>query len=272
MPAIPVRIPAYNAINRIFAIPCAIPPVVYVETAIEAVISMFYSFLEPDVRELYTQVRGHSALCEVKGALKDIFEGVPGTNNPVTKTVFKISEIIDVGTFWLFIAALVNEGLFDWSSQLHRVAACAHTDQPNVGSGPYFFGGLEDNGTWDGMAYSADAGSKFAPVWESGSSCVVKPGKSWAVAASQSFHAVSGPPVGTSARLINLTTGQVYDSDTNTTGPDGLNRATHIWNKGKNTTSQTHIIAAQFAYFGPPLPLRECLGDHDGFGFVFVQP
>jgi hypothetical protein len=270
MPVINLLKPVIGSIKRIEALPCDLPMSIYVETAVEALLGMAWQFLTPDARELYHQGRGNSLVCDVKGSLSDMKFIPAASKSKATRFLFSSLEWFDRATWYGFIAAIVGEGLIEWSSQLHAYSSVCGLGSTRVGAGPFDFGAIPDNGTYQGLDFSASTPSVFAPVWSSGA-VAVPAGKKWAIACSAKFHDFGGGPVATSSRIINLTRNIVHDHHTNQIVDGELNGANHVWFSTRNPGPGTDLVACQWSYSGPALPLHEAFPDHSSRGYVYLQ-
>jgi hypothetical protein len=261
----------YNIILRFLRLPCAIPPGLYIETALPALFSLLWTYFEPDWRELIHQATGKSVLCRIKGGMEDTQLIPPKETSKATRFYFKATEWADVSTWYLFLAEIVNDSLLQWLSLLIKMSGCDKTYSPWVGSGPFFFGALHDDGTWSTCDFDAQAGSVWYPVWTS--QCIrVPPGKSWTLACSMGFHYFDGNPAAVSARIWNRTHNIVLDSYEISQEQADNGHKSHVFFTQRNGTVDYVDIYCQWAYFGPPPPLHEVFGDSGGTGFIFVQP
>lgn len=260
-----------NGLKRVLALPCATPPGVYVETALEALASILWSLYSPDFKEAYHQLTGHSLLCSAKGVLKHSTVIPPKETSAATRFFFSSAEWFDRATWYIFIAQIINDSLIDWESQLIALSKCRDGLSPLVASGTWFFGAIHDDGEWGTEDYTAQAGSIYYPVWGSGP-LIVKPGKAYSIACSQGFHNFEGESVPVSARIINKTHNVLLDSYSVTKDQAQGAAKTHVWIDTRNETVDTIHVYCEWSYTGDPLTDHEAFGDHDGTGFAFVQP
>lgn len=271
MGIIPIAINQVNSFKRILALPCAIPPIIYAEAAYEAVITLLYSFFEPDAREFYHQIRGNSLLCDYKTALKETGVVPPEAESRATRFAFKAFEAFDRSIWYLFLAQILNDALLDFESQILHLKQCPTGQSRYVGSGPFFFGALHDDGTYSTCDFSAAPGSIYYPVFTS-ELAFVPPGKAWTLAGSMRFHTFEGFPAPVSARIIDKTNRRVLDSYSVTKEQADAGHLVHAFDTGRNGYSYPLDIALEWAFFDGPVSHHEVFGLSDGFCFKFVQP
>lgn len=271
MAIIPSQAKAANAIVRILLLPCAVPPQVYIETAFAALVNFLYSFFEPDLRELYHHFRGNSLLCDVKGGLKSTTLIPPEGKSPATRFAFGSFEIFDRVTWFTFLAAITAETLIDWQTMIMELSPCDPQFSPYTASGVHFFGAIPDDGTWGTCAYTATPPSIYTPAWYSVMTNLAR-GKHWVMAGSVSFEDALGHIVPTSTRIINKTTGVIYDEYTQTQDDaDGGNRA-HVFEHRVQEHDFDVTIEMQHAYFGPSLPLHQAFQTQGSRATMYRQP
>jgi hypothetical protein len=264
------RTPQLGQIKRIFANPCQVPVHVYVETGAISLMKAFFDILSPDPKELYHDIRGHSALCDFKSILKDIPGVPPEEESAATRFLFKSLEWYDLATWWLFLAGVAADGLADWTSQLIKLQKCSAPSSPHYGYGDAFFGGLPENGDWNTADFSMNSGSKFAPVHYSG--LVVPPGKKWSISANATWTAVkAGATLQVQCRLRNNTGG--YDLDFyEVASATPTSHSTMVWSEGRNNTDADQHINVEWACapVGPSLATGAVI--NGGSCFLYLQP
>jgi hypothetical protein len=271
MGIVPIAINSVNTVKRMLINPCAVVPEVYIETAFEAVITLIYSFFEPDFREFYHQLRGNSLLCDVKGGLKDTGHVPPEAQSKATRFAFKAAEAFDRSIWYLFLATIINDAVLDWTSLIYKATKCDPAQSPYVGSGPFFFGALHDDGTWSTCDFSAQNTSIYYPVFTS-QLAFVPPGKAWTISGKMRFETFEGFPAPTSVRIADLTNNRVLDSYSVTKEQADAGHPTIAFDTGRNGYSYPLYIALQWAFFDGPIPHHEVFGKSDGQCFIFVQP
>jgi len=263
----------YNSLNnikRLLVLPCSNPVGVYVEAAAEAAISMFYSYLQPDVKELIHLATGKTALCHVKTFVADIHQDLGLTPTKVSRVLGQLGEAYDMATWNLFILGIAANGLTQFTSNMLQQQWCQNRGDPNYGTGTAYVGAIYDDGSWHSMDYAiVEPNTVYGPVSPSG--VIAKPNRTALIAASCSFQDFGGKPVGTNSRIIRADTGAYLDYDTNGLYSEAPNRSTHVWYKSRSQFAQNTALEAQWSYDGDPLPLGEAFPIHSSMHAYFYQ-
>jgi hypothetical protein len=262
--SIPFYEQAYQAvgtIKRIFQIPCAIDPSLYVETGVLSLIKAFGTVISPDLKEAFHMIGGRSLVCHIKGSIIEASEISQADQGPATRFLFKASEFIDLAVWDLFLMSVAAEGLMNWHSQLLKYAGCTNKTNPNNGSGSAYVGAVSDDGVWQGCDFSFPNYSKYGPAGPA--QIIVDPGHTGTCSASVQYKDFGGKPVSTNSRIWSSGRAGQFDFDTNADGGDSSSRRTHVWWSGVASTLDSTTIDAQFQYIGPSLPLGECFPDSD---------
>ena len=263
----------YNSLNnikRLLVLPCSNPVGVYVEAAAEAAITMLYSALEPDVKELIHMATGKSALCHVKTLVADIHDDVGLTPTKVSRVLGQLGEAYDMATWNLFVLGIAANGLAQFTSTMLQQQGCANKFSPSYGTGGAYVGAIYDNGQWYSLDFAVtEEHSDFYPVSVSGIDA--KPHRTALIAASARFQDFNGVPVGTNSRIVRLDTGAYLDYDTNGLYSDAPHASTHVWYKSRSQFAQNTAIEAQWSYDGDPLPLGEAFPIHSSMHAYFAH-
>jgi hypothetical protein len=194
-------------IKRILALPCDTPPSIWIETAVPAILGALWDYESFDPRELYHKSQGHSALCEVKGLVKQSHLLPPEHKSNLTKFVFRFFEVFDLITWYTFLLAIAADGVYNWSSGILRMSPCSDIAQ-REGSGFAPFGGSFDGGQWGSLDFFMNPG-RYYPATSPG--FVLQPGEQCMIAVSCTFQDVFGVPVEGSTRIHVEETGEILD-------------------------------------------------------------
>lgn len=259
---------AWNAINRLLVIPCAVPTTVYLEAAKDAVWQVAFSILSPDPKEVYHTLRGNSLSHDIKAGLEDAGIVPARGDNAATRASFAFADTIDVALWYMFLFSTATEGLVDFSSQVQRHAGCNALDKPNL-----FQGGPWVNAIGaDGRYYADLFQRQNVPDLQVGTAGFsLQKGQTGFAAASCKFCVFGGfPEVPTSTGVVQFDTGVVLDQGQSTTNSSGESTEGHTFYKTKNMAEEVYNAEVMSSYTGSDhLPLDEAFRSGDDWrGFA----
>lgn len=218
---------------------CDIPPSLWVETGISAIISAFVTFAGPDWRYAFHEATGHSITCFAKEGLADVKEIAPEAGSGLTRFLFKLTEKADAAVWFLYLGSIAREGLIDWTSQAMRLAGCVHPNSQNGSDDA--FGSVPDEtliGGRNGYAWFTGEGS-IGPIIHP--VLVIPPRHRGQIG----FHAVGlyppNTPIGLVADIVDVNSGAVYDHHESSVTDEGP-RKTMVFSSIKNDDDQKSII------------------------------
>jgi hypothetical protein len=206
-------------ILRILELPCAPTPTMYVQSVEPAIIDLFWSFVKPDFKEDFKigdQFRnpgrkGRSALKFVRQSFGEATKASPAARKAAGKAVFEILEWGDQLSWYLFLAELATDFLFNWTSIAYSMAGC----DPNptytvIQLGPplFYYGqgpGWQPIAAWNMI--SPTPGTIVGSAWP------IPPGKAGTMAGWAKSKGFVGPYVPIQTRVRVVETGQILDSD-----------------------------------------------------------
>jgi hypothetical protein len=232
------------------------PPSVFVLTAFEAALSAFFTVLEPDIKEFYHQTVGTTFAHSLKENISDLEWVPPPEDSFGTRFAFKLIDTVDKTSWWLFLADVAAEGLFNWTSQLLHVTQCGDPKNPNAGTGNFFFGAVPTDGTPQALDFSFGKGNVFAPV--SPSQINLPPGWSCIMAFQAQFHLWGSLiPVNCDSFIVNETTGVILDSDQKPLKDKTRNPTSVTFIKYQNPSQEHHLIRQVWSWTGGDEPEHE---------------
>lgn len=234
-------------VKRILAIPCAPDYALYVELAAPALIKAFADVLSPDPKEVFHKVNGKSFACTIEAGVKDAVNYDPEQAGKFTRFLFNFPKFADLAVWYLFLADVAAEGIFNWSTMALRQGKCADPSNPHFGQGSLYAGSLYNDGAWLQSDFGFPVGSDFYPVSPGGVN--VRPGRTYICTQSIQFK-VGNVGVATNHRIMCYGTDTILDQDTNDAGDGQSERAGHVFVKGRNTTGEILIVEAQSQYVG----------------------
>lgn len=243
-------------IKRILVLPCDTPPSIYIEAAVPAALGVFWDVETPDPREIYTEKRGHSMLCDIKMSIEDWEFIPPAEKSAATRFFFSSLKWFDLTTWYLFVADVIAEGFYAWSSQIIKMAACDAAHSFWGGHGEYYFGAIYDDGRWGTLDFAFPAWTKFYPA--SPASITVPYGKPYIIAASAVFTALGGVvPEPVTSRIISTTRGEVLDIQLPTKDKKGEWNKSHTFFKGVGSVYPTETITQEWSCSSGNLPTHQ---------------
>jgi hypothetical protein len=232
------------------------PPSVFVVTGVEAALSAFWSVLEPDPKELYHQTVGTTFAHSLKENISEV-EWVPSPETSLaTRFSFSFINAVDQLSWYLFLADVANEGLFNWTSQLLQVTKCKTPGYTGAATGTFFFGAIPANGSPETLDFDFGEGNMFAPV--SPSELLLPPGWSCIMAFHAQFHLWdSMVPIGCDSFIRNYTTGEILDAQVNPNPDKTRNPKSVTFVKYTNPSDEHHLIAQEWSWTGGDVPEHE---------------
>ena len=258
-----------NIVRMAFS-PCAVPWLLWVELGAAVALEAWWVVAEPDEKEAFHKIMGKSLVCSMKSEIRQAAKMAKTDEGIAKRLLFTSSEVVDELVWKLFLLNVVGHGLIKFSNLMTRMNKCQDHTNPNQGTGTGYVGALADDGTWQSMDYTFSAPSKYAPV--SPSFIQIRPTHNGFCAASVKFHDSSLIPRGTNARLINETTGVIYDTDSAPPDGEGSNTAPKVFMKGRFTGAPLVTVSAQSQYVGPPMPFHEVFPDQLGMYCYLASP
>lgn len=200
-------------IKRLLWLPCDEPMSLWVETAAMSALRALWTAESPDFKALVDMVTGQSFYHHTQGAIKNVLGVDPAAEGPATAFAFHALGKLDLATFWLFLADVAKEGLYNWSSQMIRLGTQCDTGTRGAGHGEFFFGANHADGSWGVLDFSFPPNSPLYPASSSG--LTLGPGDVGILAFHAQFTGGGGELVNAATRIINETTGAIYTANGN---------------------------------------------------------
>lgn len=255
-------------IKRILVNQCDIPISAYVEAGVDAVGGMLASIVSPDPKELYHAVRGHSALCDLKGFLNNMEFIPPEEDSFATRYFFRNLEQYDVATWWMFLASVAHEGLINFTSQAIRIDGCGYKENPKSGPGNFYLGAVHDTGEFNEMEFEFPAFSQFYPVFSS--QVYAYAGEQFSISGSAKFTDFYNTPVPSASRIVRKSDGMVMDYDECDPYGTKPRKSSHVWYSGQSQTDTLEQYSLEWAYTGGiPLPTGQAFPNHDAHIYIY---
>lgn len=232
---------SFGAVSRYLALPCAVPKQVYAEAAFKAALKLIWSYDSPDPRHVYHKATGRSTLCEVKGILKRTIPVNGPEDEKALRWLFKITEVVDVATWYFFLAAILADFVLDWADGVVKLKPCNDPAQGRKNSGFAPFGASFSSGRWGTFDFNFD--DPHNPAGPAG--VVLQPGQGCIVAASCTGQDVGGVQVPLDTRIFRQSDGKVLDQNMGEEiREQGIlvgYRASHTWTKYINNNASVGL-------------------------------
>src|SRR5690242_2197518 len=144
MPRLPYEKSEIGAIKRLLFNPCDAPPSLYVETFLPAALEAFWQIAFPDFKEAFHKISGKSLVCTAKEGLRDALVDAGVEPGRATRFLFRALEWADLSVWYLFLADVAAQGLFNWSTQIWRMSGCKNNRDPRSGPGDRYVSAIGD--------------------------------------------------------------------------------------------------------------------------------
>ncbi len=230
-------------VTKLLTMPCATPPLVYVETAIPALLKLFSSIAHPSFKAAYHQALGRTMHHTVFEVANEVLQDDPILESGGFKFLYRLTADLDILTRDLWLADLAYEGLFNWTSQIIRYSCPNGPGNKHIGSSNSPYGACFDD-SWDGYAFdwvNNQAGSNFGPAFSP--QVTVPEGASAFVFCAASGKDLTGQPYPLGLRLIRTDTGDILQEDQSDPEHNGTNDTAFIGGRYKNPTGGAYTLA-----------------------------
>lgn len=126
LPAFPVPSPIRNInhLIKLWEIPCAIPPMIWIETAIPALCKLMFSYLAFSPNDILFQRAGRHFHHGLNKLGKGIRAAQPEIDAGGKKMLWKLLEIPERILYWYFVADLLTEFAANWTSLAYEASLC----------------------------------------------------------------------------------------------------------------------------------------------------
>lgn len=132
-------------IKQLVMMPCTNPPSLYVEAAVESTIETLWTLVHPDLKESYHITQGESFVCSFKKAILEAADEAPSVTDELRQFIFQVAEWADKTIWYLFVADVVADGVYNWSSNVLRMSACNGNPPPGFFSSHDPYGSVGSN-------------------------------------------------------------------------------------------------------------------------------
>lgn len=260
---------AAGAFTRYLKIPCAVPPAVYVEAAIPAIIHAITDIISPDPKEIYHKAFGNSLFHDVKKVIKSSQLVEQLSDNPVGRALWRLGGLADLATWQVFIFSAAIDGLIDYAGQLQTMAECKNPGSLFFWQGSNYIDAIGDDGQFYGVDFSwtgGGGGAKFAPAGFS-----VTKNQNGFCAATTSWVDFGGAVVGASGAVIESEHAMVMDISSYSATAAIKDQKMHNWyQSGENALGRsTYEYMAATSDSG--LPLGEAFGKDGTFSAFMLD-
>jgi hypothetical protein len=240
-------------LRRFLVDPCAPSFQVLAEAVVPAALKAFWTIVDPNYKEIIRWTTGKSWLCNVKAAAHELTKGEPEGESLGLRFAFTLSEVVDYASWYLFLADVAGEFFINWSTQVMKMTNC-HL-QPGTRRGysstPYHVAAT--NGEWS-EPWDFFYGAPDFPIGVP-TNVDLYPGDWCTFSGFVRYEDGFGNQYPSATRIINLTTGQVYDADTQAGSLDPKHHKAFVWHKTMGPATGKQTIAFQ-TRVDPKLPLE----------------
>lgn len=119
-------------LEKIFFEPCSTPPTLWVTTGFPALLRAFITIIEPDPKEAYHELLGHSLYHDIKQSIREAHEEGSLVTDGFRNLVFGLADIVDMSVWYLFLASVGEDFLANWTSQVMRLANCTESKKGTI--------------------------------------------------------------------------------------------------------------------------------------------
>lgn len=210
-------------LNKVIIINCAITPMIVLEAAAAAALSLFISFEEPNVKEVIKSVTGGSWLHNIREYMYEADLVEAEIESYGIRALFELAEALDALVWWIFVAELIGEFLLAWESQIWKIAGCV----PNPSE--YWVDGKDaetvfvPDGTWRAGCLFYGCQTNQGIRVDVGYQHTLREHDEVTLICAQLFGDVSNNPQRTNQRILNDSTGAQIDYSGTFSGLDRSN-------------------------------------------------
>lgn len=254
-------------LKTLFAMPCAIPPSVYIETGLTEVMSLFTTVAMAETEHEVREAIGGSLRHQIQTAAQEASSSAPAFGAGTNKMIFEISSLAGKAFMYLFFASIAEQGLFNWTSALLKMYKCPGTYNQWINSSHQPYGVVAGDGfsnkafDWMNDSDVNLSGPAFAP------GVVVKPGHTGVVLMSAKAKDLNLIPCPLELQLMNIATGEVLASNTGQPDASGGYYHSTIMGKVPNPTA-VPMNVGMYGKATAGIPDNEALSD-GGFCMCF---
>lgn len=199
-----------NSIGKVIRalfIACPIPAQLWFETAVVAAGHVFTSNVSPVWKQDVKLLTGKTWLKHATQRLEQLESEASGFTDGLTRHMHFIGEVADKSVFWLWIASMVSEFIYDWGTLMLQVGGCDAKKKHCVTTYSHPFGSASVPHTWvAGPAWREDFPT---PGLIHSSTFTIFAGETYAIGFAITFNLIDGGPCAGSARIIEVQSGQV---------------------------------------------------------------
>ena len=260
-----------NVITKWVYMPCSPDPLLYVETAIPALMQFFYGIASPDIREMITMSTGRSSLCHLKHGLNGSGAIEPPNKGRTRRALWRLTEAADLATWYAFIIGLGADALIDWLTPIVKNGGCKMPYQNgNWGYGTSPLGGWPGGGDW-----------AIGPVWRTPNwpdvpQCgpgVFVPAGAWAQWSGTAAYAqLFAGPTPVESRMIIRRTGEVLDQHEGEFNLEEARATNQVTWHNSTGEDQELILQVRFPFVPPAGRIITIGGSGSGYASVSSHP
>lgn len=259
-----------NVIKKFWSMPCAGNGLIYFEAAALGIWDFVWAIESPDIRHMITKGTGRSALCHIKTVINDAGIARGPRTYPVKSALYHMAAKIDISTWWGFLAAAAEDGLYDFFSSAIRLSGCQKMPKGGEwGYGDHCIAGGPHNGNWNpGPVWRAPdwPTTPQAPNW-----FWLDPGETAVLSGSYSIWNSTGiQPLSFQTRIRSERTGYAHQFAEPDGNPiEGFSQA--FGHEITNPNSEGSGYALE-TYVDPAQPYYTWLSNGIGHGFYTKHP
>lgn len=156
---------ALGAIKRVQHMPCAVPPLIYIESFVPAVINVVRSNVEPVWKQAIKAATGKSWLKHIKHRLVNAEHDLPAAFSNGLEHLYTVAEFLDKAVFYMWVAGMSADFVYQWASLVRQYTPCAKAVDQQIISGYDCIGGFVPDINWvPGPSYVNKTGTG-PPLW-----------------------------------------------------------------------------------------------------------
>lgn len=228
-----------GGLTKLYHVPCSVPPSLWLETSIPAIVNAVWTVLSPDLKEAYHIAVGQSLVCSLKSEIREATELGGGELGEATRFLFRAAEWADLAVWWLFLASVGADGFLDWTSMAYELAGCTGPSGAQDSDNPQ--GGTTDNTDIENAnGFSWLTNDPFKPAFAM--NVFVEPNQSYGLFWSCSGQDVAGNRIPMTVITYELGTGIIIDNYQTQRGKDGKIPPAIAMARGRNNPNEAQII------------------------------
>lgn len=198
-------------IRQLWLAECPSPPWLFLDSIVEGLLGAYLASVEPfGWKDLFRIATGFSYSHRGRQIFKASASNGPAIVTGTGRWVFTLTSILDFANFWLMVADLFETGLLKGTTHALKMSACTNPNSPFYAKSSRCVAGWPVIPDWQVGPTFFPTGNTFHPQIGP----ILKIPAFWRGSLAMFFQPVdlfSGIPVQNEVRLIDKTTGFIYD-------------------------------------------------------------